>query len=140
MNANPNWSQKEHVKCPYCEKKAKLVTGEVVYPHRSDLAEKRFYHCAPCGAYVGCHDGTEKPLGRLANPKLRSLKMRCHDAFDPHWLSQKGKHGNVRDLRSQLYNRLAKQMGIPKDECHFGMFTEVQCEQALRLIAQWPTS
>jgi len=57
--------------CPYCQQQAELVGGAAIYPHRQDLADKRLWNCAPCGAYVGCHDGTETPLGRLANAELR---------------------------------------------------------------------
>ena len=62
------------VLCDYCGGAAKLVGGEVIYPHRPDLAELKFWHCAPCRAYVGCHRKNKKhgqdgmqPLGRLAS-------------------------------------------------------------------------
>lgn len=57
--------------CPYCGKDSVLVNGHVIYPHRPDLLEKKFYWCKPCDAYVGCHPGTANPLGRLANAELR---------------------------------------------------------------------
>lgn len=57
--------------CSYCNNEAKLVSGNVIYPHRPDLAYLRFWQCAPCAAYVGCHKGTTKPLGRIANAELR---------------------------------------------------------------------
>jgi len=80
------------VTCPYCQSAAKLVGGRAIYPHRPDLAAKRFWQCKPCDAYVGCHeagngqgDGT-KPLGRLANAELRKAKKDAHYAFDRLWL------------------------------------------------------
>ncbi|MFB5268120.1 zinc-finger-containing protein [Paenibacillus enshidis] len=40
-------------------------------------------------AYVGVHDGTDIPLGRLANRELRELKKQCHALFDPVWKNKK---------------------------------------------------
>jgi len=74
---------------PYCRAAALLVSGAVLYPHREDLAELKFWQCEPCKAYVGCHragvghgDGS-KPLGTLANEELRRARNRAHAAFDP---------------------------------------------------------
>lgn len=62
--------------CPYCNKAAELVDGTAVYPHRSDLAHKRFWLCKPCDAWVGTHRDSKKhlPLGRLADKELREAK------------------------------------------------------------------
>jgi len=60
------------MKCDYCQQQAKLVTGDIIYPHRPDLYSKKIWHCEPCRAWVGTHKGTVKPLGRLANAELRS--------------------------------------------------------------------
>jgi hypothetical protein len=56
------------VLCGHCGKPAVLINGRVIYPHRPDLADKRFWACAPCAAHVGCHAGTDRPLG---SPALR---------------------------------------------------------------------
>ena len=120
--------------CPYCGKKAALVTGETVYPHRPDLKEKRFWLCKPCDAWVGTHPNNKhyKPLGRLANKELRTLKIQAHAAFDPLWKgdcvrSERSMH------RSQAYKWLAHHMGIHPSECHIGMFNEEQCRLAIRI-------
>src|SRR5436309_3529676 len=39
--------------CPYCGHFARLVGGDVIYPHRPDLSELWFWQCAPCDAHVG---------------------------------------------------------------------------------------
>jgi len=57
--------------CNYCGNNAEMVSGDAIYPHRPDLYHRKFYRCQPCGAYVGCHEGTDKPLGRLANAELQ---------------------------------------------------------------------
>lgn len=112
--------------CAYCSKPTELVGGDVIYPHRPDLAEKKFYRCVPCEAYVGCHPGTETPLGRVANVVLRTLKMRAHEAFDPLW-----RGGAMK--RKEAYAWLREAMGLKESECHIGMFNEAQCQEVVRL-------
>lgn|SRR4030065_715298 len=111
--------------CPYCWKPAALVTGDVVYPHRPDLGEKNFYMCYPCSAYVGCHPGTTKPLGRLANAELRKAKQAAHSAFDPLW-KKSGKQ-----KRKAAYTWLASQLDIHVNDCHIGMFDVEMCRRVV---------
>lgn len=61
VTANPD-IERRHLKqinrgqiCPYCGSKTEYVDGTVIYPHRPDLANRKFYICRPCNAYVGCH-------------------------------------------------------------------------------------
>lgn len=51
--------------CVQCQQNvdAELKTGDIIYPHRPDLANKNFYLCPHCKNYVGCHPNTTKPLG-----------------------------------------------------------------------------
>lgn len=112
------------VECPYCGSRASNVTGADIYPHRPDLASKRFFACNPCGAWVGCHpDG--KPLGRLANAELRRAKQYVHAAFDPLWRGRKMS-------RSGAYAWLARALNISTAECHIGMFDVERCRAAYR--------
>lgn len=115
------------INCDYCGKPAELVHGNVIYPHRPDLASKLIYRCIPCAAYVGCHEGTEKPLGRLANSELRKAKMRAHAAFDPLW-----KSGGMK--RASAYKWLAGQLGIEGKDCHIGMFDVDRCNRVVEVI------
>lgn len=119
------------ITCPYCGKKAELVTGRAIYPHLRHLRSKMFWQCAPCDAYVGCHEngsGT-KPLGRLANAELRALKRAVHVVFDPLW--QNGKQS-----RKDAYHYLADHLGIPYAECHVGMFDEETCRRAIEICRE----
>lgn len=120
--------QQQAPTCPYCQAASECVDGTVIYPHRPDLAEKKFWRCAPCDAYVGCHDGTPEPFGRLANAELRQAKTKAHIAFDPIWRTG-------RMTRSDAYRWLAEKLGISIDECHIGMFDVEQCEKVVHLAA-----
>lgn len=126
---------KEQVICQYCNKPAVLTPGDVIYPHRPDLADKYFWLCSPCNAYVGCHragvghgDGT-RPLGTPANPELRLARAAIHAKLDPLWKSGKC-------TRRQAYAALADAMDIPAWECHVAMFNLEQCKQALLLLSE----
>lgn len=121
--------------CPYCGKRSVVASGAKVYPNRGDLSEKWFFACWACRAWVGTHERSGKPLGRLANAELRAAKQRAHAAFDPLW---KGKMR--RDKVSQKvargagYKWLADQMRIAREDCHIGEFTVEQCEQVVKLV------
>lgn len=115
--------------CDYCNNEAQLVDGESIYPHRPDLYQLRFYSCVPCNAWVGCHKGTTKPLGRLANAELRQAKIAAHAAFDPLWRSSS-------QSREGAYKWLAKQLGIPRADCHIGMFNVETCRRVVEICTQ----
>jgi hypothetical protein len=120
----------DSIACAYCQRPARLVDGTDLYPRRPDLAEKMFWKCAPCDAWVGCHPGTTKPLGRLADAELRAAKQRVHALLDPIW--------KARELRrKEAYKMLAAGLGISKDECHVGMFDVPRCEAAVLVLKDW---
>ncbi len=118
-------SVEDFLVCPFCAKPARLANGAELYPHRDDLAHKLFWLCKPCGAYVGCHPGSEEPLGRLADMETRAARVSAHDAFDALWKTRGMSRGDA-------YRWLAGALGLPKDACHIGRFSVEQCRQAVR--------
>jgi hypothetical protein len=115
--------------CGYCNKKPELVDGKVIYGNHTNYG--KFWHCSSCDAYVGVHQGTDQPLGRLANKELRSLKKEAHMYFDNLWkvLLHPGVTKNV--ARSEAYKWLSDKMGTPMAETHIGMFDEDQCRMVI---------
>lgn len=111
--------------CPYCDSLTTLADSAEVYNGRS---YGMIRICRPCCAWVGCHKGTNKALGRLADAALRRKKQEFHAAFDPIW-----KSGAM--ARSGLYKWLADRMGLHQDECHGGMFTIEQCDSAIAMLS-----
>ena len=73
---------------------------------------------------MGCHEGTRRPLGRLANAELRAAKMAAHDAFDPLWRAS-----GVR--RNAAYRWLATAIGVELSKCHIGMFDVATCQRVV---------
>ncbi|MDE2467961.1 MAG: hypothetical protein KGL35_04280 [Bradyrhizobium sp.] len=119
-----------NVNCDYCHKPATLVTGDVIYPHRPDLGNKRFWHCRPCKAWVGCHANSpaHAPLGRLANAELRVAKQAAHAAFDPLWKSG-------RMTRLEAYRKLAECLGLDTKQTHIGRFDVELCQRVIKAAA-----
>lgn len=115
--------------CDYCHKPARLTTGREIYSRRMELWRKKIWFCSPCQAWVGCHDGTEKPLGRLANAELRQAKIQAHAAFDPLW--QRGGMS-----RREAYGLLSAKMGIPREDTHIGMFDLEQCRKVIEVLRE----
>lgn len=109
--------------CEYCGGTAKCVDSELIYG-KSYGPSWVCVNYPQCDAYVGCHPGTKRPLGRLANYQLRDAKKRAHAAFDQLWRSGKLN-------RSYAYQLLAEALGIPAKECHIGM---MDVELCLRVI------
>lgn len=109
--------------CPYCGNPTKLVKDSQIYGRSYGTL---CYICEPCGAWVGCHKGTKKALGRVANEELRELKHQAHEAFDPIW-----KDGYL--PRTVAYSVLSSAFGLPTEQTHIGMFDEDMCRKVIRL-------
>lgn len=116
----------KQVRCPYCRRPAKLVGGAEVYPTRRDLFHKLFWACKPCEAWVGCHEGTDKPLGILANKKTREARIKAHAIFDKLWQS-----GVM--TRKEAYVWLSGMLGIPYQRCHISCFGKGLCKKVVRI-------
>lgn len=111
--------------CIECGRSTERATGAEIYPHRPDLRRKHFWQCF-CGAYVGCHSNTWRPLGYPCGPDTRKARMAAHEAFDHLW-----RGGPM--ARGDAYAWLAEAMGLPPEECHIGMMTAAQAKEAARL-------
>jgi hypothetical protein len=118
------------LRCNYCGKPAQLHGGKDVYPHRKDLAERKFWVCWPCNAWVGCHAGGDEhqPLGELADEELRAARMSAHAAFDPLW-----KDGEM--SRDAAYEWLSNATRIPGIRCHVGMMDVEECRRVTAAVA-----
>ncbi|WP_216619040.1 zinc-finger-containing protein [Corallococcus carmarthensis] len=114
--------------CPYCCSAVIYTSNAVIYGR--EYGNGRCYKCTKCDAYVGVHNRTNIPLGRLANRELRELKKECHALFDPIWKQ------NKRIKREHAYERLAKVLGIPVNECHFGWFDKEMLLEAREILSR----
>ena len=109
--------------CPYCGNPTKLVDDTEIYGRSYGTS---CYVGKPCGAWVGCHKGTDKALGRIANKELRELKRQAHESFDLLW-----KEGCL--PRAAAYEVLSAAFGLPTEQTHIGMFDEDMCRKVISL-------
>ncbi len=123
--AKPETPQ-EAPKCS-CGRVAELTDGREIYPHRPDLAAVPIWICRPCGARSGCHKGTTKPTGTLADYATRKARMFAHDAFDRLW------RGQGPGRRKTAYQWLQQRLDLTADECHIGLFDIAACNRVVEV-------
>ena len=123
--------------CPYCDRKAEFHKSSAKFYRGHDYGP--VWACVPCGAWVGCHKGTRRPLGRLADAELRRAKIAAHAAFDRLWkLKMKREGCSKNEARSAGYRWLSKQLGISPRETHIGMFHVEQCLRVVEVCRPRP--
>ena len=113
------------VKCDYCGKEAEWVDNKEIYGRRYGDSWMMWW-CKDCDAYVGCHNNSRVPLGRMANKELREIKKRVKNI----WIKAMKEPMGI----GQAYAKLAEMMGIDRKLCHFGYFGKEECLQAEKLI------
>lgn len=119
--------------CNLCEGRVEFISNARIYGKQ--YGSGYCYHCTKCGAYVGTHKPwPRKAMGILADAEMRSWKMKCHRLFDSFW---QGNGKGVQKRRQQQYRRLADEMGIPMEDCHFGYFDLDRLRQAYRILERW---
>ena len=115
--------------CDFCGSPVVFGSNANVYGGRT-YGNGKCYMCTKCDTYVGVHDGTKIPKGRLANKEMRALKIQCHELFDTAWRGR-----NSRMNRGQAYQRLALLLGIPHQKCHFGWFGIEELNKCLEIMS-----
>lgn len=134
-------------RCIECGAEAVLATGREAYPHRPDLAGKIMWKCQMCpDSHCGCHEGTQRALGRPAGPKVREARTLLHKRMlDPLWqtadqiyeggFESELAHTIVRGkARIRVYAFMASRLAMTKEECHTGLFDLDQCRAAWRAL------
>lgn len=128
--------QNDLPRCPYCGSPAVLRSADGIYINNP--RESMLYVCKnypACDAYVRVHPGTTKPMGSLANKKLRNLRMEAHRWFDQIYM---------RGIMSKqdAYRWLSDVLCIPFLDTHIGQMGEYYCskviEESKKLLDQYP--
>lgn len=112
--------------------KCNLCGGKVIFNQASkDKSVSGFvYYCTNCHAWVGTypHD-KEIAYGPLANFDTRKKRAEIHDWFDKLWTNHQE--------RELMYEKLAKELGIEKENCHFGQLSDGLLDKALAIVKKW---
>ena len=119
--------------CRYCGGVIKLIPAKMVYgesTRRLGMEGEYLYQCQNCNARVGCHKGTTRPLGNVANEVLRLKRMEAHRVFDALWKSG-------RMTRTGAYRWLAGELHLRPDRAHIGGFEMDQCQRVIELCEKW---
>lgn len=119
------------IPCPYCGEMAVFMTSKDYYG--KDYGTN-LYTCKPCDARIGTHQRTANPLGTMAKPELRALRMQAHKLFDPLWKPNHKGDGRSRMSRKEAYTWLRDTLGLDKKDAHIGKFNEEQCERLIAVL------
>ncbi|MBQ9657632.1 MAG: hypothetical protein IJV31_02555 [Clostridia bacterium] len=112
--------------CRYCGSPVVYTSNAEIYGR--EYGEGKCYLCRNCRAFVGVHPGTDIPLGTLADEELRRYRKAAHFWFDKIWKSP-----TRITTRDKAYKWLSKELGLPKEETHIGMFEKEQCEKVMEI-------
>lgn len=114
--------------CNHCGSRVILCTNDVVYGRQ--YGWPWIYYCPDCHAYVGCHRGTKRALGTLANDLERRKRCRLHELFDSLWKGKKNSHYK----RSRAYYELSRRLNV--HEAHIGSMNGDMLNAAYVVINQ----
>ena len=115
--------------CRYCGGIIRLVPAADVYgssTERLGMQNEYLYQCQNCNARVGCHKGTTRPLGDVANEILRLKRIEAHQVFDAYWQKQ-------HISRTKAYQWLARELKLPEEDTHIGGFEIDTCQRVIDL-------
>ncbi|MBE5752641.1 MAG: hypothetical protein E7343_01060 [Clostridiales bacterium] len=77
-----------------------------------------------CDAYVRVLPGTNKPVGTMANGKLRAMRNTAHRYFDMI-------HKSGLMTKNEAYQWLAYKVCAPLSQAHIGLMGEYYCQQVI---------
>lgn len=117
--------QRKTMRCPYCGSPVVYRSADGIY--HSNEGGTMLYVCSrypECDSYVRAHTGSGKPMGNLANQKLRALRREAHHVFD-----QLYRDGTM--TKEDAYQWLADIIGVPLSQAHIGCFGEYYCQMVI---------
>jgi ssDNA-binding Zn-finger/Zn-ribbon topoisomerase 1 len=118
------------MKCPYCDGLTQLRDNIIIYKTKSYGMAYVCENYPDCDAYVGCHPGSSKPLGTLADAELRRWRNKTHAELDPLW------KGPLRKMsRNKAYELGAKLLNVK--EFHVGWCELEDCKTLVSKLQKY---
>ena len=113
------------MRCPYCGASVVFRSAEGIY--KEDANKTMLFVCRNyprCDAYVRVHPGTKKPVGTMADGKLRAMRNTAHRYFDMI-------HKSGLMTKNEAYQWLAYKVCAPLSQAHIGLMGEYYCQQVI---------
>jgi len=112
-----------------CSPNVQYTTNDIIYG-RNYGEWPMTYFCTDCRAAVGCHPGTNIPLGQMADRKTRQLRKSAHNEFDKLWRTELMS-------RTKAYSWLALQLNIEVGNCHLSWLSKEQLKQVALICSKY---
>lgn len=113
------------MRCPYCGSSVVYRSADGIYHDNSK--DTMLYVCShypECDSYVRVHQGTNIPVGSMANHELRTLRRTAHYYFDQLYRS-----GYM--TKQDAYQWLADLISAPISQAHIGYLGDYYCKQVI---------
>ena len=113
--------------CNVCGGEASIRDSAEIYHGKSYGLALICNDYPKCDSFVGCHKDTGLPKGSLADAETRYWRKQAHAAFDPLWM-------NRGMSRAKAYEWMSKNLNLPPEACHVGMFNMMTCKALVLAI------
>lgn len=114
----------------YKPTKCNICGGEVRLLKNKKSKSGYMYKCMRCGASVGTFEkDKEIAMGVLADSETRIKRVQVHRLFDRFWRGNKTRKNN--------YIKLAEELGIEIDQCHFALMDLETLNRAEQILLRW---
>lgn len=113
------------MRCPYCGSSVVYRSADGIYHDNSK--NTMLYVCShypECDSYVRVHQGTNIPVGSMANHELRTLRRTAHYYFDQLYRS-----GYM--TKQDAYQWLSDLISAPISQAHIGYLGDYYCKQVI---------
>lgn len=111
-------------------KTCNICGGRVSYIKTSKYKSGYMYSCDNCHAQVGTYPyQVDVAMGIIADSETRKKRIEVHRLFDRFWRKPKG--------RRKCYQRLAAELGIEEDKCHFAYMDLATLLKAEQILIKW---
>lgn len=121
--------KKYNLICPYCGSPAICRPASTVYGADAIDRKSYLYVCSrwpACDAYVSAHKKDRKPMGTMADRRLRRKRILAHRALEK---LRAERHMD----KWAVYVWLQAKLGLDESQAHIGMFSEEMCERVITL-------
>lgn len=120
------------VQCPYCGSMAVLKPAAKLFGPKTRERNRFLYVCPnwpACDSYVMAHIDDLRPMGTMADGKLRHKRILAHKALSAY---RKATHTE----KWAAYIWLEGKLGLDQQHTHIGMFSSEECDKVISLCKQ----